>query len=75
MANEIYSAEKIRREMCSDAALRGNLEVLTWAKENGCLVDNYMCAYAALGGHLHILKWAKEVGVLADYNTYRSAIP
>jgi len=40
----------------------GHLEVLKWARENGCPWDEETCAYAAKGGHLEVLKWARENG-------------
>ena len=38
----------------------GHLEVLKWARENGCQWDEWTCATAAEGGHLEVLKWARE---------------
>jgi len=40
----------------------GHLEVLKWARENGCPWDEDTCAGAAEGGHLEVLKWARENG-------------
>ena len=45
-----------------EAAKYGHLEVLKWARENGCPWDEVTCAYAAKGGHLDVLKWARENG-------------
>ena len=45
-----------------EAALNGHLEVLKWARENGCPWDSFTCSYAALNGHLEVLRWAKENG-------------
>ena len=45
---------------CANAALRGHLDILKWARENGCPWDDLTCTYAAAGGHLDILKWALE---------------
>ena len=42
--------------------LGGHLEVLKWARENGCPLDEETCWYAAMGGHLNVLKWARENG-------------
>jgi hypothetical protein len=38
------------------------LEVLKWARENGCEWNADVCANAALNGHLEVLKWARENG-------------
>mmetsp|Transcript_2875 Transcript_2875/g.9755 ORF Transcript_2875/g.9755 Transcript_2875/m.9755 type:complete len:296 (-) Transcript_2875:235-1122(-) len=50
------------RDMCRLAARSGKLEVLQWARENGCPWDADTCAEAALGGHLELLKWARKNG-------------
>jgi hypothetical protein len=42
--------------------LDGHLEVLKWAKENGCPWNENVCNNAAKNGHLEILKWAIENG-------------
>ena len=49
---------------CKNAAKNGHLEVLKWARENGCPWDWRTCTYAALNGHLEVLKWARENGCL-----------
>ena len=40
----------------------GHLEVLKYARENGCPWDETTCAAAAKNGHLETLKWARENG-------------
>ena len=45
-----------------EAAKHGHLEVLQWARTNGCPWDEDTCAYAAQYGHLDVLKWARENG-------------
>jgi len=37
-----------------------HLEVLKWARENGCKWDSWTCSNAAEGGHLDVLQWARE---------------
>ena len=56
---------------CSMIALEGHLEVLKWARENGCEWDYLTCAYAAKNGHLEVLKWARENG--CDWNSWTCA--
>jgi len=47
------------------AAQNGHIEVVKWARENGCLWDECACSYVASNGHLKVLKWARErMGVL-----------
>ena len=54
---------KINRSLhCHEIAAEGSLEVLKWARSNGCDRDSYTCAYAAGNGHLEILKWARSSG-------------
>ena len=33
--------------ICSYAAQNGHLEILKWARENGCQWNSYTCSYAA----------------------------
>ena len=40
------------------AAEGGHLEVLQWARANGCPWDEWTCHNAAAGGHLEVLRWA-----------------
>ncbi|CAN0461067.1 unnamed protein product, partial [Hapterophycus canaliculatus] len=44
------------------AAERGHLEVLKWARENGCPWDRMTCVHAARGEHLEVLAWARANG-------------
>ena len=55
-----------------NAALNGHLEVLKWARENGCEWNSNTCANAALNGHLEVLKWARENGCEWDSDTCAS---
>jgi hypothetical protein len=45
------------------------LEVLKWARENGCPWGKQICADAAWGGSLEILKWLRENGCPWDEKT------
>ena len=54
-------------EYCANAALNGHLEMLKWARENGCDWNSDTCANAAINGHLEVLKWARENGCQWDY--------
>jgi hypothetical protein len=39
-----------------------HLDVLKWARKNGCEWDELTCQNAAQGGHLDVLKWARKNG-------------
>ena len=47
----------------------GHLELLQWARQNGCEWDEDTCKLAAKGGHLEVLQWAHENGCPWDENT------
>ena len=49
-----------RNNICRIAAQNGWLDLLKWARKNGCDWDSYTCNYAAENGHLEILKWARD---------------
>ena len=53
--------------ICSGAAFGGHLNLLKWARENGCDWDSLTCTAAACNGHMDILKWARENG--CDWNS------
>ena len=54
---------KIRRHLqCYEIAMEGSLEVLKWARSEGCPWDSYTCYWAAQNGHLEVLKWAESEG-------------
>jgi hypothetical protein len=55
------------------AAKRGHLEVLKWARANGCPWTSDTCSYAAKGGHLQVLKWARANGCPWNWHAYRLA--
>jgi hypothetical protein len=40
----------------------GHLDVLRWARANGCEWDEGTCYAAAGGGHLAVLQWARANG-------------
>jgi hypothetical protein len=47
---------------CSGAAKGGHLNILQWARANGCPWDEGTCDEAAWGGHLEVLQWARANG-------------
>ncbi len=48
--------------ICETAAIHGQLEVLQWARSQGCLWDSNTCAQTARKGHLEVLQWARSNG-------------
>ena len=63
----------VMEEICAYAAKNGDLEMLKYAHENGCIWDEWVCAIAALGGYLQVLKYAHENGCKWDKDTCMSA--
>ena len=61
------------RDTCAAAAWEGRLEVLRWARQNGCPWDEDTCCKAAEGGHLDLLQWAHENGCPWNEQTWASA--
>jgi hypothetical protein len=50
----------------------GHLEVLKWARENGCPWSEWTCERGD-GGHLEVLKWARENDCPWDWRTCANA--
>ncbi len=59
-------------KLCWEAACRGNVEILAWAKRNPFLWTCWgdegasVCAYAAKGGHFEALQWLQTHGCKWD---------
>jgi len=49
-------------QICQLSAYHGHLEMLQWARANGCRWDAWTCIYASQNNHLEVLKWARENG-------------
>src|SRR6201996_5510443 len=60
---------KYNKYVSYGAAFNGDLEVLKWARENGCDWNSNTCTWAAENGHLEVLKWARENGCDWDSST------
>ena len=69
------AARGTRTHTCSAAALGGHLEVLQWARANGCPWDRWTCTadYAARGGSIEVLEWLRTNGCPWDSKTCKSA--
>ncbi len=66
----IGNNKKNKNKICELAAGYGFLNILKWARENGCYWNSSICYYAAENGHLEVLKWAKENGCTWDKDLY-----
>ena len=53
---------RFRAETCGYAASGGHFEILKYAHEKGCPLNEEICEAAAAGGHLEILKYVHEKG-------------
>lgn len=51
------------------AAAGGHLEILRWARAQGCGLSPRVCRYAVQGGHLNTLKWTWKEGYPLDQDT------
>ena len=58
---------------CEYIAWEGNLHILKWARQHGCLWNSRTCAFAAMGGHLDVLKWLRQHGCPWDGWTIQKA--
>ena len=58
----LIQKHKINNCVTKCAAKNGNLEVLQWARQNGCKWGPNTCVYAAENGHLEVLQWARQNG-------------
>ena len=74
LVSRYASINKISRRLkCHEIASEGYLEVLKWARENGCDWNSDTCSFAADNGHLEVLKWARENGCKWNFETCRCA--
>ena len=58
----LKSYERASTAVCRAIAAVGKVEVLQWARANGCDWDSGTCEAAAGGGHLELLQWLKANG-------------
>ena len=59
---DVLLCSRLRRKLCDEAAKRGYLHTLKWAREHGCDWNWQTCKVAAARGHLDCLIWAREHG-------------
>merc|ERR1719420_1560972 len=51
--------ERFKSDLGEYSAQGGHLEVLQWARAQGCPWNARTCAWAAKNGHLAVLQWAR----------------
>jgi hypothetical protein len=56
------NVEKEREKLCDYSAKGDYLEMLQWARANGCPWNEDTCSNAAGAGHLHVLQWVRANG-------------
>ncbi len=67
LLRQVCSRPVVRKLFTNEAAREGHLEVLQWARDQGCPWDKWTCASATQGGHLEVLQWAIEQGCPKRY--------
>jgi len=72
-ALEVPVRMRFKSGLCAYAAGGGHLEVLQWARAQGCRWDVDTCALAAMSGHLEVLQWARARGCPWDERTCAAA--
>ena len=70
---DVLLCDRWRRKLCKEAARRGYVSTLKWAREQGCDWDSETCEAAASKGHLDCLMWAREHGCDWNSNTCKYA--
>ena len=65
----VKQSESMKHPVSRVAAKNGHLDVLKWARTNGCPWNGCTCANAALGGYLDVLRWARANGCPWDERT------
>jgi len=63
---DVLLCDRWRDKLCDEAARRGYVSTLKWAREHGCPWNSNICSFAAERGHLDCLIWAREQG--CDWN-------
>ena len=63
---DILLSRRLKGKLCTEAARRGYVSTLKWAREHGCDWNSNTCYVAAREGHLDCLIWAREHG--CDWN-------
>ncbi len=60
-------------DFAAELAKGGHLNVLQWARSQGCPWTARLCDNAALGGHLEVLQWVRNQGCPWDERTCADA--
>ena len=62
ITREGITLERPNTAVCRAIAAVGKVEVLQWARANGCDWNSVTCYVAAGGGHLEVLQWLRANG-------------
>jgi len=62
------------QNICENAAGKGYLQVIKWARDNGFPWDEHTCSIAAFKGHLDVLKWCRKNECHWDEYTHYCAL-
>lgn len=60
----------LTERVCAAAAQEGELEALTWAREEQCPWGSHLFNNAAAGGHLEVMQWAFANGCQVDFSSW-----
>jgi|SRR5579872_1957473 len=67
------AAQQLNSDMCLEAAMKGDLELLKLLRSQGCPWDSRTTAFAAERGHFEVLQWARLNGCDWDARVCESA--
>ena len=61
-------------ELTCVPAMNGNLDILKWLHQNGCLADSFTSYFSAINGHLEIFKWFQSINCEWNESVWVTAI-
>ena len=70
-----YWSPILCEDICENAAFRGHLKLLKWARANGCPWNSKVCWLAAHSGHFEVLKWLIANGCPRQSNLDQPVLP
>jgi hypothetical protein len=68
-----YRCNVNKTTVCANAARKGDLQTLKWARSEGFTWDEKVCTNSAAHGHLEVLQWARENGCPLDASALQLA--
>ena len=67
---DVLLCDRWRGKLCDEAARRGHVNTLQWAREHGCDWNSRTCSEAARAGHWDIVVWAVQNGVPMEHDDF-----